>query len=66
MFVIWWKSNVCVIAVPEGLESGNWKETIFEKIIAENYSTLKKDVFKDSYQPQAVYIQRKAYLCPLW
>ena len=40
-----------VIAIPAGLESGNWKEI---EIIAENYPTLKKDAFKNSYQPQAV------------
>lgn len=48
------KSETYVIGIPERQESGNWKETIFQKIMAANCPKLKKDTFKNSYQPHSV------------
>lgn len=46
------KSHMCVIAILEGQESENFKETIFQKIRAENCPKLKKGTFKNAYHPK--------------
>lgn len=43
---------MCIIAILEVEESGSSKKKIFQKIMVENYPTLKKGAFKNSYHPK--------------
>ena len=51
------KSNICLTGVLEGRERENGAETVFEKIMVENFPELMTSQFSDSERPDKKFPQ---------
>ena len=51
-------NNICIIGIPEGEEKEQGIETLFEKIITENFSNLERAKATQVQEPQRVPIKR--------
>ena len=47
-------TNICIIGVPEGEEGEKGPEKVFEEIIAENFSNMRKEIVNQVQEAQKV------------